>query len=306
MRSIRLTLSIGLLLLLVVSAGAQAPLTVRVSDVKARPGATVEVPIEVAGAINVGAMHIELSYDAGVLQATEVKPGSLADRSMLESNLSTPGQVIIGLIDAAGLNGDGPVAVVVFQVVGQEGDTSPLTLQNLAAHDATTRDALAVEGINATFRVEVPPTSVPLPPISPLPPPRQPMTWLYLLLAAGGLLVAAVAFYYSQRAPVPSRPPVPPPAPASLQLRQGQAQPRWVELRWTVTTIGRERHNHMVVDDPLVSRRHCQIRRGDGEFILEDLGSVNGTFVNGQRIHRHVLRSGDVIRLGRTELTFRV
>ena len=305
MRTIRLSLSIGLLLLLVVTAGAQAPLTVQVSNVTARPGATVEVPIEVAGAANVGAMHIELSYDAGVLQAIEVKPGSLAGSAMLESNLSMPGQVIIGLVDAAGLNGDGSVAVIVFQIVGREGDTSSLTLENLATHDATTRDALAVQGINGIFQVKVPPTPVQLPPIAPLPSSRQPMTWFYLLLAAGGLLVVAVTVYYSQRAPTPSPAPIPPPAPASLQLRRGQAQPQRVELRGTVTTIGRGRHNHMVVEDSLVSRRHCQIHREDGGFFIEDLGSTNGTFVNGQRIHRHVLRSGDVIKLGQTELIFR-
>jgi hypothetical protein len=305
MRTIRLALSIALLLAFVAVADAQALLTVRVSDVTGTPGATVEVPIKVAQAANVGAMHIELSYNAGVLQAKEVKQGPLAGGAMLESNLSVPGQVVIGLIDATGLNGDGSVAVVVFQVVGQDGDTSPLTLGNLAAHDAATRDALAVQGTNGVFQVEVPPSPGPLPPIAPFPAPRHPMTWLYLLLAAGGLLVAAVAFYYSQRAPVPSRAPVPPPAPASLQLRQGQAQPQRVELRGTVTTIGRGRQNHVTVEDSLVSRRHCQIRRQGGEFILEDLGSTNGTFLNGQRITRKRMRSNDVVRVGQTELVFR-
>jgi len=304
MRTMRLAMLIVLLLALVAVADAQALLTVRVSDVTGRPGATVEIPIEVAQATNVGGMHIELSYDAGVLQATEVKRGALAGSAMLESNLNTPGRAIIGLIDTAGLNGDGAVAVVVFQVVGQDGDTSPLTLGNLAAYDTATLDALAVQETNGTFRVEVPFTSVPLPPISPLPPPRQPMTWLFLVLAAGGLLVAAVAFYYSQRAPVPGRPAVLPPAPASLQLRQGQARPQRVELRGTVTTIGRGRQNQMIVEDPLVSRRHCQIRRQGGEFILEDLGSVNGTFLNGRRITRERLNSGDVVRVGQTELVF--
>ena len=304
MQTIRLILSIALLLTFVVAVDAQALLPVHVPNATARPGATVEVPIEVTQAANVGGMHIELSYDAGVLQATEVKRGPLTGSAMLESNLSTPGRVVIGLIDAAGLNGDGTVAVVVFQVTGQEGDTSPLTLENLAAYDATSLDALAVQETNGAFQVEVPPSPVPLPPIAPFAPSRQPMTWLYLLLAAGGLLVAAVAFYYSQRAPVPSRPPVPPPAPASLQLRRGQAQPQRVELRGTVTTIGRGRQNHVTVEDSLVSRRHCQIRRGDGEFILEDLGSINGTFLNGQQITREWLHSGDVVRVGQTELVF--
>ena len=303
MRTIRSALSIALLLTFVVAADAQALLTVRVPNATGKPGATIEVPIEVAGAANVGAMHIELSYDAGVLQANEVKRGPLAGSALLESDLSATGRAVIGLADVAGLNGDGAVAVVAFQVVGREGDASPLTLENLAAHDATTLDALAVQEINGTFQVEVPPSPVPLPPIAPLAPRRQPMTWLYLLLTAGGLLVAAVAVYfYSQRAP--SRPPVPPPTPASLQLRRGQAQPQRVELRGTLTTIGRGRHNHMTVEDSLVSRRHCQIRRQGGEFMLEDLGSTNGTFLNGQQVTRKRIHSNDVVRVGQTELVF--
>ena len=303
MRTIRLALSIALLLAFVVSAGAQALLTVRVPNATGKPGATVEVPIEVAGAANVGGMHIELRYDADVLQAIEVKPGSLASSAMLESNLSASNRAVIGLIDAAGLNGDGAVAVVVFQVVGQDGDTSPLTLENLTAYDATTRDALAVQGTNGVFQVEVLPSPGPLPPIAPFRAPRQPMTWLYLLLAAGGLLAAAVAVYfYNQRAP--GRPPVLPPAPASLQLRRGQAHPQQIDLRQTVTTIGRGRDNHVTVEDSLVSRRHCQIRRQGGEFMLEDLGSTNGTFLNGQQVTRKRIHSNDVVRVGQTELVF--
>jgi hypothetical protein len=301
MRTIRLTLAIGLFLLFVLPVAGQDMLTVRVPNATGRPGATVEVPIEVEEAANLGAMHIELSYDAGVLQATEVKQGALAENAMLESDLSAPGRVVIGLIDAAGMSGDGAVAVVVFQVIGQEGDNSPLTLENLAAHDATSMDVLVVEGTSGVFRVMVPPTPIPPPP----PPPPQSMTWLYLLLllVAVGILVAAVAIYFHSQ-PAPSPPVAPPPALASLQLRQGQARPRRAELHRAVTTIGRDRHNHVVVEDTLVSRRHCQIRRQGREFILEDLDSVNGTFLNGQRVTRERLRSGDVVRIGQTELMF--
>jgi hypothetical protein len=302
MRTIRSALSIGLLLLFVVPVAGQAMLTVSVPNATGRPGATVEVPIEVGEATNVGAMHIELSYDADVLQATEVKRGALAENAMLESDLSALGRVVIGLIDAAGMNGDGAVAVVVFQIVGQEGDTSPLILENLTAHEATNLGALTVEGTNGTFRVRVIPTPIPPPPL----PSRQPITWFYLLLllVAGGLMVAAIVVYAStQRAP--SRPPVLPPAPASLQLRRGQTYPQRIDLRGPVTTIGRGRDNHLTVEDSLVSRRHCQIRRQGTEFILEDLGSTNGTFLNDQRIARKQLRSNDVVRVGQTELVFR-
>ena len=58
-------------------------------------------------------------------------------------------------------------------------------------------------------------------------------------------------------------------------------------------------------DDPELSRRHARLARGDGgELTIEDLGSSNGTFVNGERVEAaRVLHVGDVVRLGKTELT---
>ncbi len=61
-----------------------------------------------------------------------------------------------------------------------------------------------------------------------------------------------------------------------------------------------------VVTDPRVSRVHLAIRHGEGTAVVEDLGSTNGTYVNGERIDgRGVLRDGDTIKLGRTEIEFR-
>jgi pSer/pThr/pTyr-binding forkhead associated (FHA) protein len=65
-------------------------------------------------------------------------------------------------------------------------------------------------------------------------------------------------------------------------------------------------------DDPeaKVSRRHARISLRDGQYMIEDLGSTNGTFVNrGHRLvpgHRHVLNDGDEIIVGKTFLRFRV
>jgi pSer/pThr/pTyr-binding forkhead associated (FHA) protein/tRNA A-37 threonylcarbamoyl transferase component Bud32 len=56
-------------------------------------------------------------------------------------------------------------------------------------------------------------------------------------------------------------------------------------------------------DDPEISRRHAQLARGErGELTLQDLGSSNGTFVNGQRVDTCVLHVGDVVHMGRSEL----
>jgi len=69
-------------------------------------------------------------------------------------------------------------------------------------------------------------------------------------------------------------------------------------------TIGRDAGNVIQVDDNEVSRRHAELRPTDGSFLLGDLKSSNGTFVNDERIERIELARGDRIRVGRTVLLF--
>ena len=63
--------------------------------------------------------------------------------------------------------------------------------------------------------------------------------------------------------------------------------------------IGRESSNEIAVNDAEVSRRHARLTFQGGKYVLEDMGSTNGTFVNGQRLTGpRVLKSGEVISLG--------
>jgi hypothetical protein len=71
--------------------------------------------------------------------------------------------------------------------------------------------------------------------------------------------------------------------------------------------IGSERHSTVWVNSPQIETRHAQITHGDEGWVLEDLGSEHGTFLNGKRIQRRVLQDGDEFRLAgylrlRTEL----
>ncbi|MGW0453120.1 ATP-binding cassette domain-containing protein [Gordonia sputi] len=76
--------------------------------------------------------------------------------------------------------------------------------------------------------------------------------------------------------------------------------------RPSVTLIGRGPTNDLAVDDVLVSRRHARLVVGPGERHLEDLGSVNGTFVNGHRIFgRAAVTDGDLVTVGNTDLIVR-
>lgn len=70
------------------------------------------------------------------------------------------------------------------------------------------------------------------------------------------------------------------------------------------STLGRHPSNTVQVLDRIVSKEHCHIDEVDGRYVLIDLGSLNGTFVNGTRIERHILSEGDEIHIGATQIVF--
>lgn len=93
---------------------------------------------------------------------------------------------------------------------------------------------------------------------------------------------------------------------AYIEIR-GAGPPELFPLDRDRTTMGRDEANDVALrDDRLVSQVHAVIESYGGSFTVRDLGSSNGTFVNGQAIvGERVLRPGDEIRLGRTQVLFR-
>jgi pSer/pThr/pTyr-binding forkhead associated (FHA) protein len=83
-------------------------------------------------------------------------------------------------------------------------------------------------------------------------------------------------------------------------------QMRTVPVAGPVVNLGRRFGNELVLDDMRVSRAHAQLRYIGGRFILFDLDSSGGTFINGQRITQSVLYSGDVISLAGVEVIFKI
>ena len=78
---------------------------------------------------------------------------------------------------------------------------------------------------------------------------------------------------------------------------------RRYQLTGRVTVLGRGSDADVVVDDPGVSRRHAEIRLDDDGAVVRDLGSTNGTFVDGERAGTARLADGSTITVGRTRIT---
>jgi pSer/pThr/pTyr-binding forkhead associated (FHA) protein len=86
---------------------------------------------------------------------------------------------------------------------------------------------------------------------------------------------------------------------AQLVMSQGPQPGQTFVLDQDSLTVGRDPHNDISISDPQISRQHARIvRRGD-QMVIEDMGSTNGTYVNGLRLSGpHTLAGGDVIGLG--------
>jgi adenylate cyclase len=98
---------------------------------------------------------------------------------------------------------------------------------------------------------------------------------------------------------MPARPP-----PMGKIIVTGNDQRREYELG-AVNTVGRHPDNTLQILDRIVSKEHAQIiKQPDGRFLFRDLGSLNGSFLHGERMSEHILADGDEITLGSTRLTF--
>jgi pSer/pThr/pTyr-binding forkhead associated (FHA) protein len=93
---------------------------------------------------------------------------------------------------------------------------------------------------------------------------------------------------------------------AVLVVRRGPNAGSQFRLDRPVTSAGRHPANNIVVDDVTVSRHHAEFLYERGEFRVFDVGSLNGTYVNGEPTHTTVLTNSDEIRLGKFRLVFLV
>ena len=92
---------------------------------------------------------------------------------------------------------------------------------------------------------------------------------------------------------------------ALLVVRRGPNSGSRFLLDGDLTTAGRHPQSDIFLDDVTVSRRHVEFRRGrDGHFTVADVGSLNGTYVNRERIDSVLLANGDEVQIGKYRLVF--
>ena len=92
---------------------------------------------------------------------------------------------------------------------------------------------------------------------------------------------------------------------ASLLVRSGSLKGKRLTVRTPVVNIGRADYNDLVIPEPSVSSSHAKLQRREGIWVLSDLGSTNGTFVDGERVTDETpLGPGAAIRFGEVTTLF--
>lgn len=114
---------------------------------------SVKIPIKLEAADNVGSIGIELTYDSSVLEMIDITAGELAANAMMEYNINSAGLVVVGIIDSSGINGDGIVAEMVFNVI-RAGLSCDLILDTVETHDATSLVDILNETSDGSFDSE--------------------------------------------------------------------------------------------------------------------------------------------------------
>jgi pSer/pThr/pTyr-binding forkhead associated (FHA) protein len=95
-----------------------------------------------------------------------------------------------------------------------------------------------------------------------------------------------------------------PPGTALLAVRRGPNAGARFLLDHDVTTSGRHPDSDIFLDDVTVSRRHAEFHRDSGVFTVRDVGSLNGTYVNRERVESATLSNGDEVQIGKFRLVF--
>jgi len=116
------------------------------------PSSTIQVPIFLNNASNIGSMNFVLTYNPQVLRVNKVDSGSLLTGALFTPNYQSPPEVRCGVATSGGVNGSGTMAYIEFQVIGTAGSSSPLTFSELSA-STTSGQSITVASQNGTVTV---------------------------------------------------------------------------------------------------------------------------------------------------------
>lgn len=99
---------------------------------------TATMQVLAAEADNIGSLEFVLVYDTDVWELADVEPGSLASNALVDTNFTSPGRLWTAIIDPNGITGDGPLAVLTFNRLGDANGPVAVTLQSVSAYNADT------------------------------------------------------------------------------------------------------------------------------------------------------------------------
>lgn len=118
------------------------------------------VSVQIQNASDLGALHIELVYDASIFEVTEVSLAGIGENGQVDYEVTNQGRVVIGLIDAMGMNGSGEVVEISFneKVEG----SSTLVLENVTATDANTLYDLVVQTTDGSVNTKTDTSKAPV------------------------------------------------------------------------------------------------------------------------------------------------
>ena len=184
----------SLLLALVLEAETAfgAAVTVTVGNISAAAGGVAAVPINLTGASALRTFQMDLNFDPAVLQMKQVDNGPLLSaNALLVPQIPRPGRLSITLVDQGGIQGDGTLCTIQFQVIGRPGSKSSLQIDSARAWFLPNQQGvpvalqtLAETKVNATGGELTVPAGIP---------------WLWIAIAAAVVLLLLILFGATRR-----------------------------------------------------------------------------------------------------------
>ncbi len=146
MKSLKILFILSLFVLFIQTAAA---LTITIPDTNGEVGKKAEVSVMIEDASNVGSIDLTILYDPSILEISKVEKGNLV-KGMFSSNTENDGIIVIELADSNGINGDGEIAKLTFNVLGN--GSTPITIQNAKAYDVESHGDIEVTVENGNFQ----------------------------------------------------------------------------------------------------------------------------------------------------------